>query len=129
MHQQKHDLAKQYSGVITVRYCGGSSMEVVPRITSLFSFVVSLWQTRSWKYQNNNIRWDKNCSIPDMVAEVLSHFTSDRVAPPIIKTKILFPIFLKSEVTFFNVESLRKIGKALSSGLKLYPFESRFHFH
>lgn len=48
-----------------------------------------------------------------------SHSTSDRVAPPIINIKIRFPIFLKSESTFFNVESLLKVGKIIKSALKI----------
>lgn len=34
----------------TVMNCGGSSRLDEPRIISLFSFVVNLWQTRSWKH-------------------------------------------------------------------------------
>ena len=41
-----------------------------------------------------------------MVKKVLENFTSDRVAPPMIKTKIRCPIFLKSTDTFFKTESL-----------------------
>lgn len=37
--------------------------------------------------------------------------TSDRVAPPIMKTKILWPIFLKSVAACFNTESLHNTPK------------------
>jgi len=60
--------------------CGGSSRLVEPRITSLLSFVDSLWHT----------------------------FNSDLVAPPTMNTNIRCPIFLKSLDACLNTESLKE---------------------
>jgi hypothetical protein len=61
-----------------VMYCGGSSKLVEPSTTSLLKLLVNLWQTRS----------------------------SDRVAPPIMNTKMRCPSFLNSVEALFNTESL-----------------------
>lgn len=42
-------LNAKYCVWLTVMNCGGSSRLVDPRITSLLSFVVSLWHTFNWK--------------------------------------------------------------------------------
>lgn len=102
--------------LLTLMNCWGSSRLDEHRITSLFNLVVNLWQTRSWR--ECNVRFSvftyKNYPFEKRGKNCHHILTSDLVAPPIIKTKIRRPIFLKSLDACLRMEwSLHRGEKGL----------------
>jgi len=80
----------------TVIYCAGSSILDEPRITSLLSLPVSLWQVLSWWLNNTSDQksWKEKEWKQFFYQSTIQ--TSDLVAPPTMNINIRCPIFLKS---------------------------------